>query len=62
MGMYIVAKEYLQELKKQGNSLADETLQEYEEIKTQSGEFIAAKYLADIYREFQKLLKDASNG
>jgi hypothetical protein len=62
MGMYIVAKEYLQELKKQGNSLADETLQEYEEIKTQSGEFIAAKYLADIYREFQKLLKEASNG
>jgi hypothetical protein len=62
MGMYIVDKEYLQELKKQGNSLADETLQEYEEIKTQSGEFIAAKYLADIYREFQKLLKEASNG
>jgi hypothetical protein len=62
MGMYIVAKEYLQELKKQGNSLADETLQEYEEIKKQSGEFIAAKYLADIYREFQKNLQNTSNG
>lgn len=62
MGMYIVAKEYLQELKKQGNSLAEETLQEYEEIKTQSGDFIAAKYLADIYREFQKRLNQISNG
>lgn len=62
MGMYIVAKEYLQELKKQGNSLAEETLQEYEEIKAQSGDFIAAKYLADIYREFQKRLNQISNG
>jgi hypothetical protein len=62
MGIYLTAKEYLIELRRQGNFVAEELLEEYEEIKAQSGEFIAAKYLADIYREFQERLKDVSNG
>jgi hypothetical protein len=62
MGIYLTAKDYLIELKRQGNVIAEEVLEDYEEIKTQSGDFIAAKYLADIYREFHKNLKDVSNG
>jgi hypothetical protein len=62
MGSYLTAKEYLIDLKRQGNSVAEELLVEYEDIKTQSGEFIAAKYITDIYREFHKNLKDVSNG
>lgn len=62
MGIYLTAKEYLIELKRQGNVVAIELLEEYEDIKSQSGEFIAAKYISDIYREFQIRLKDVSNG
>ena len=62
MGIDLTAKEYLIELKQQGNPVAKELLVEYEDIKTQSGEFIAAKYITDIYREFHKNLKDVSNG
>jgi hypothetical protein len=62
MGIYLTAKEYLIELKRQDNIVAIELLEEYEDIKAQSGEFIAAKYITDIYREFQSRLKDVSNG
>jgi hypothetical protein len=62
MGIYLTAREYLIELKQQGNSVAEELLVEYEDIKAQSGEFIAAKYITDIYREFHKNLKEVSNG
>lgn len=62
MGIYLTAKEYLIELRRQGNVIAEELLEEYEEIKAQSGEFIAAKYLADIYRDLKERLKDVSNG
>lgn len=62
MGVYLTAKKYLIELREQGNFVAEELLDEYELIKEQKGDFIAAKYISDIYREFQTRLKDVSNG
>jgi hypothetical protein len=62
MGLYLTAKEYFIQQKNLGNYIAFSLLDEYEEIKAQSGEFIAAKYLADIYRQFVQELKEVSNG
>ena len=62
MGIYLTAKEYFIQQKNLGNYIASSLLDEYEEIKAQSGEFIAAKYLADIYRQFVQELKEVSNG
>ena len=62
MGIYLTAKEYFIQQKHLGNYIASSLLDEYEEIKTQSGEFIAAKYLADIYRQFVEELQEVSNG
>jgi hypothetical protein len=62
MGIYLTAKEYFIQQKQLGNCIAASLLDEYEEIKAQSGEFISAKYLADIYRQFVQEIQDVSNG
>jgi hypothetical protein len=62
MGIYLTAKEYFIQQKQLGNYIAASLLDEYEDIKAQSGEFISAKYLADIYRQFVEEIESVSNG
>jgi hypothetical protein len=60
--LYSKVKNYFNELANNGNKEAIELLKEYEEMKISNGDFIAAKYLIDIYKQYQIDLKEVNNG
>lgn len=62
MGIYLNAKKHFEELSNQGSYDASELIEEYYEVKRQCGEFVAAKFLRDIYVEYQENMDLVKNG
>lgn len=60
--MYLKAKEYFIQLSNQGHESATILLEEYEELKNEGGEFVAALFLRDVYIEFQQNMDRVKNG
>jgi len=59
--MYLVAKQYFTELKNKGSGAAEDLLKDYEQLKETNGEFMAARYLRDVYLDFNSNMKKVSN-
>ena len=62
MGNYLNAKKHFEELSNKGTFAASGVLEEYDEVKRQCGEFVAAKFLRDIYILYQENMDLVKNG
>ena len=54
-------KQYFIDLANQGNKEADELINEYEEIIKTNGEFLAGRFIIEVYIETQKTLEESFN-
>jgi hypothetical protein len=61
MSQYDKSKVYFTQLSNQGNTQATELLEEYEEMRVKN-EFLAARFLRDVYIDFQLELQGVRNG
>lgn len=54
MSTYLEGKQVIQKYADQGVEPAIETIQCYNDIKQQSGSFIAARFIRDVYIDFRE--------
>lgn len=54
-------KQYFIDLANQGNKEADKLINEYEEIIKTNGEFLAGRFIIEVYIETQKTLGENYN-
>tara|TARA_R100000008_G_scaffold53666_2_gene32626 strand:- start:862 stop:1065 length:204 start_codon:yes stop_codon:yes gene_type:complete len=54
-------KQYFIDLSNQGNKEADELISEYNDIKETNGEFLAGRFIIEVYIETQKTLEESFN-
>ena len=54
-------KQYFIDLSNQGNEQAKELIIEYNDIKDTNGEFLAGRFLIEVYIETQKTLEENFN-
>ena len=51
-------KEYFQDIANRGNGEAQDLMTEYQEIIDQQGEFLAGRFIIEVYIEMQKTLQE----
>ena len=51
-------KEYFQDIANRGNEEAQDLMTEYQEIIEHQGEFLAGRFIIEVYIEMQKTLRE----
>ena len=51
-------KQYFQDIANQGNEEAENLMIEYSDIKENQGEFLAGRFVIEVYIEMQKTLEE----
>lgn len=60
--MYLHAKQYFINLALRGSEASQNLLNEYDNLCEEHGEFLGARFIRDVYLEFQQHTKENTNG